>query len=142
MNMRLKLVFAVFASFLALGFLLAPKTQAFDLFGDPCKTSDTTGDASKKSQVCVDRSDPAKIGSKNNNAVIRIINTAANLLAIITGIYAVAMIIAGGFSVVTSGGKAEQVATGRRRILYSLLGLVVVALAWTITRFMTEIVFQ
>jgi hypothetical protein len=71
-----------------------------------------------------------------------IINSAANILAVITGIGAVIMIIIGGLTMVTSAGRSESVATARRRIIYSLVGLVVVALSWAIIRFITDKLIQ
>ncbi len=114
-----------------------PRAYAlFDLFHKSC---DVTDQKASSSAVCQQIRSTSP-DTKDNNAVTRAIHVAANLIAIITGIYAVGMIIAGGFSITTSAGKADQVAAGRRRIIYSLLGLVVVALAWTLTSFIIKLV--
>jgi hypothetical protein len=63
---------------------------------------------------------------------------ALDIIAVVTGIAAVVVIILGGLTMATSGGNTEAVANARRRVLYSLVGLVVVALAWTILTFLTN----
>ncbi|MBX4197632.1 hypothetical protein KW801_03715 [Candidatus Saccharibacteria bacterium] len=45
------------------------------------------------------------------------------------------MIIVGGFRYITSGGNPESTKSARNTILYAIIGLVVVALAQLIARF-------
>jgi hypothetical protein len=66
-----------------------------------------------------------------NNLLTKIIN----ILSIIVGIVAVIMIIVGGFRYITSGGNSEKVAGAKNTILYGIIGLVIVALAQVIVRF-------
>ena len=63
------------------------------------------------------------------------VKTVVNILSVAAGIVAVIMIIIGGFRYVTSGGKQESVASAKNTILYAIIGLVVVALAQVIVRF-------
>ena len=63
------------------------------------------------------------------------IKAVLNILSIIVGIIAVIMIIVGGFRYVTSGGKEESVKGAKNAILYAIIGLVIVALAQIIVRF-------
>ncbi|MEK7561344.1 MAG: pilin [Patescibacteria group bacterium] len=58
-----------------------------------------------------------------------------NLISIIVGVVAVIMIIFGGFKYITSGGKEESVKGAKNTILYGLIGLVIVALAQIIVKF-------
>ncbi|MBX4197631.1 pilin [Candidatus Saccharibacteria bacterium] len=51
------------------------------------------------------------------------------------GVIAVIMIIVGGFRYITSGGNPESTKSARNTILYAIIGLVVVALAQIIVRF-------
>lgn len=129
-------------SFLLLGFLLAPvqNVAAFDIFGQSCgQASDST--------VC---KQAAKQAEQNNNPVTDIVNTAANIIALIAGVAAVVMIIISGFKFITAGGVApgqrsgdpNQIKSARATLTYSVIGLVVVALAWTITRFITDKIIQ
>lgn len=67
-----------------------------------------------------------------------VISKAANIIASIAGIAAVIMIIVSGFSYVTSAGNTESATKARQRILGAVIGLVIVALAWTIVRYVTD----
>ncbi len=64
-----------------------------------------------------------------------IIQKAANLVAIIAGIAAVIGIIIGGFMFVTAAGDSGKVSTGKKTITYSVVGLIIIALARTIVVF-------
>src|SRR3546814_10141281 len=63
---------------------------------------------------------------------------AINLLSILVGLVAVIMLIVGGFRYVTSGGDANATKGARDTILYALVGLVVVAIAQAIVKFVLE----
>ncbi|HET7827358.1 MAG TPA: pilin [Candidatus Saccharimonadales bacterium] len=63
------------------------------------------------------------------------VTTVVNILSVVVGIVAVIMIIVAGFRYVTSGGKQESVTGAKNTILYAVIGLVVVALAQVIVRF-------
>ncbi|MBI4034318.1 hypothetical protein HY380_00295 [Candidatus Saccharibacteria bacterium] len=67
-----------------------------------------------------------------------ILSTAANLIALVTGIGAVVMILIGAFFHITSAGNTEKVAKARSRIISGFIGLVIVALAWAIVRFVVD----
>lgn len=58
-----------------------------------------------------------------------------NIISIIIGAIAVIMIIFGGFRYMTSGGDATKVSTAKNTILYALIGLILVAVAQIIVRF-------
>lgn len=66
-----------------------------------------------------------------NDLIAQIIN----VLSAIVGIVAVIMIIIGGFRYITSGGAADKVTAAKNTILYGLIGLVIVALAQIIVKF-------
>jgi hypothetical protein len=63
------------------------------------------------------------------------IKTVVNILSIVVGIVAVIMIIIAGFRYITSGGKQESVTAAKNTILYAVIGLIIVALAQVIVRF-------
>ena len=48
------------------------------------------------------------------------------------------MVVIGGLSYVTSAGNPEKTASAKKRIIYALAGLLIAALAWTITSFVTD----
>jgi cytochrome bd-type quinol oxidase subunit 2 len=75
----------------------------------------------------------AKVNPTNdlNDIIAKVIN----LLSIIVGIIAVIMIIIAGFRYITSAGSAEKVSAAKNTLMYAIIGLVIVALAQVIVRF-------
>jgi hypothetical protein len=133
MKSKLKsLLIAGFGIGIAFSLLSTQHTSAFDLFGNPCSKA-----TAKDSSVCASSTD-AQHDTSHDNVVLRTINTAANIIAVVAGLIAVIMIIIAGFSYTTAGGNAEQTKTARNRILYAAVGLAIIALSWTITRFITD----
>jgi len=65
----------------------------------------------------------------------KILTEIINIFSIIVGVIAVIMIIFGGFKYITSGGKEEGVKGAKNTILYALIGLIIVALAQIIVKF-------
>ena len=63
------------------------------------------------------------------------ISLALNIFSSIVGIIAVVMIIVGGVKYITSQGESANITSAKNTILYALVGLVVVALAQVIVRF-------
>jgi hypothetical protein len=61
-----------------------------------------------------------------------------NLLSVLVAIIAVIMLIFGGFRYITSGGASDKVKGAKDTILYALIGLVIVALAQAIVRFVVN----
>jgi len=58
-----------------------------------------------------------------------------NVLSVVAGAVAVIMIVVAGFRFVTSGGDSNSVSAARNTIVYAIVGLIVVALAQVIVRF-------
>lgn len=71
----------------------------------------------------------------SDKAVSDIIKLAINVLSTVVGVAAVIMIIVGGFKYVTSSGDANNIGSAKNTILYAVVGLVVVALAQAIVKF-------
>jgi hypothetical protein len=144
------LVFAI--SFLALAVFHspAPQVKAFDFFSNCITQSDGT----KVCGPCKENPNaPTCKQAKNQgtkNPVISTIRTASNILAVVAGVAAVVMIMISGFRFITAGGVTpgqrggdpNNVKTARATLLYSVVGLVVIALAWTIVRFITDRVLK
>jgi hypothetical protein len=61
-----------------------------------------------------------------------------NIISVIVGVVAVIMIIIGGFRYITSGGSPDKVTGAKNTILYGIIGLIVVALAQVIVRFVLK----
>lgn len=58
-----------------------------------------------------------------------------NWFSWIVGIVSVIMIIVGGFKYITSGGASDKVTSAKNTIVYAVIGLIIVALAQFIVRF-------
>lgn len=63
------------------------------------------------------------------------ITTVINIFSLVVGVIAVIMIIVGGVKYITSGGDSGNVTGAKNTILYAIVGLVIVALAQIIVRF-------
>jgi cytochrome bd-type quinol oxidase subunit 2 len=120
-------------------FVLGPslKVSAFDLFGRTCNKNSVEGGNGKQSSVC-EANNKSKNSNGKDNVVLDSINKAVNIVAVVTGMMAVIMIIIAGFTYATAGGNAEETKNARNRILWSAIGLAIISLAWTITRFITN----
>lgn len=70
-----------------------------------------------------------------NETINNILRTVINIFSLVVGIVAVIMIIVGGLKYITSGGDSGNVTGAKNTILYAVIGLVVVALAQFIVRF-------
>jgi hypothetical protein len=142
MNLIQKLLLLIALPALALTFM-ASSANAFDLFSH-CVTQ------SNGNQICgpcANNPDAPtcqqaqKQGGNNTNKLTgtqNVIQVAANIIAIITGIAAIIVIIISGFRFITSGGSGESAKSARQTLAAAIVGLIIVALAWTITRFITD----
>ncbi len=62
-----------------------------------------------------------------------------NIFSAVIGVVAVIMIIFGGFRYITSGGNDTSVTSAKNTILYAIIGLVIVALAQLLVRFVLKL---
>jgi hypothetical protein len=74
----------------------------------------------------------------NGPSVESIIRLSLNLLSLIIGVVAVVMIMVGGLRYITSGGDSGKTASAKDTILYAVIGLVVVALAQIVVKFVLK----
>lgn len=87
-------------------------------------------------QINADNNATCDNGSTDaTDSVNRIITTVINIFSIVVGVVAVIMIIVGGLKYITSGGDSGNVTGAKNTILYAVIGLVVVALAQIIVKF-------
>lgn len=70
-----------------------------------------------------------------NDKIKNIITTVINLFSLVVGVIAVIMIIIGGLKYIMSSGDSGNVTGAKNTILYAIIGLVVVALAQFIVKF-------
>lgn len=128
----------------ASGFLvMSPRVSAedVDLKKNACAGADLklSGDGTCNDKVCVkkegDRCVERGDQTQAESSVNRIVQLIVNILTTIVGVVAVIMIIVGGFKYVTSGGDSGKISSAKSTIIYSIVGLIIVALAQVIVRF-------
>ncbi len=81
-------------------------------------------------------------GEEAVSSVNGIVTTVINIFSVVVGIIAVIFIIIGGIKYITSGGDSNNVQSAKNTILYAIVGLVVVALAQILVRFVLAKVNQ
>ena len=104
------------ANNLDIGNCVAQGTDGDGNLGDTC-----TGDASA--------------GPTKGTDLTDVIKTVVNIISIIVGVVAVIMIIWGGLKYITSGGESNKITGAKNTIIYALIGLVIVALAQFIVKY-------
>lgn len=77
-------------------------------------------------------------GNEGQTAVNKAVTLGLNLFSAIVGIIAVVMIIVAGIQYITSSGDSGKATNARNTILYAVVGLVIVALAQIIVKFVLE----
>lgn len=87
--------------------------------------------------TCLSTSNDSACGSgaEATTTVDKIIKLVINIFSMVVGVVAVIMIIVGGLKYITSSGDSGNVTGAKNTILYAIIGLVVVALAQIIVRF-------
>ncbi len=95
----------------------------------------TSTDAAK-AQACAGVRDQAGAACGSGGVSLnKVITGVINLLSAIAGIAAVIMIIISGIRYISSQGEAQAVSGAKRGLMYAVVGLIVVALAQFIVRF-------
>lgn len=108
--------------------MLAPVTvHAADLTNSLCNGIELNG-SSSGTGTCSN-------GANQDNSLNRIITLVINTFSVIVGFIAIVMMIYGGFKYITSGGDSGKVTSAKNTILYALIGIVIVALAQLLVRF-------
>jgi cytochrome bd-type quinol oxidase subunit 2 len=74
------------------------------------------------------------LGETDDNAS-NLIKAIINILSVIVGVIAVVMIIFGGLKYITSNGESSNITSAKNTIIFAIVGLVIVALAQFIVRF-------
>ncbi len=91
-----------------------------------------------KNEACAGaslNSQPTTDCSGSTGTVNNLLKDAINIFSLVIGIIAVIMIIVGGLKYITSQGDSNQLSSARNTILYAIVGLVIVALAQFIVKF-------
>lgn len=112
---------------LSWGSISAPASAGlFDAFKDEACKGLAVDETSPDAPQCDETS-----GSRLND----VLEVVLNVLSLIVGVIAVIGIIISGMKFITAQGDSSQISSARNTIIYALVGLVVVALAQTIVRF-------
>jgi len=139
--MRLKILMTLLFS---LAVLLAPRLAAaqFNPLNDACQGQAQNGPICKQNTT--------QQGSSANPALDRI-HTAADIIAAVAGIAAVITIVLSAFTFATAGGAGTGQSSGanparakqaRSTLIGAVVGLVIIALAWTIVTFVSNKVIK
>ncbi len=124
--------------------VIAVLTLAIGTFALTARPAEAALFSSAKEAACggVDLSGNPKPCDASGNNINTILTTVINVVSFIVGVIAVIMLIIGGFKFVTSGGDSNNVASARNTILYAVIGLVVVAIAQFIVKFVLVKVYK
>ncbi len=101
----------------------------------------TTGPCANTPGSAICKEDAQQYGS-NKNPINNVLQTVSNIMALLTGLVAVGMIIGSGLVMTTSGGNPERVKKARAILQASIIGLIVVALAWSFVTFVVQNLIQ
>lgn len=86
-------------------------------------------------EINLDSSNSATCPTNGASTLSDKIRTFINVFSAIVGAVAVIMLIIGGFRYIVSGGRQESVTGAKNTIIYALVGLIIVALAQIVVRF-------
>jgi hypothetical protein len=100
---------------------------------EPGGSPNVTG--SLEQGTCLSTDDCSNAPTATNESVNSTVALVINIFSWIVGVISVIMIIWGGFKYITSGGDSNNVTAAKNTILYAIIGLVIVALAQVIVRF-------
>ncbi len=108
---------------------------AISLFPSMASAADETA----KKAVCAGAGVSSASGdgceNPDSTSVDGIIQTGLNLFSAIIGIIAIVMVMIGGVKYMTSQGESGKINEAKNSVMYALIGLVIVALAQIIVRF-------
>lgn len=124
-------VFALLAPAFYAGIANAASTNENATQGGLCAGSELQppSDAKNGSANCTN------INQSSSSSVEKVVTLVINIFSWVVGVVAVIMIIYGGFQYITAAGDSTKVGNAKNTILYALIGLVIVALAQVIVRF-------
>ncbi|MDB5163819.1 MAG: rane protein of unknown function [Candidatus Saccharibacteria bacterium] len=106
------------------------------MVGAQCLGNDTSIDTNLQCGACLNTSDSTCNGAPDpTTRVNHILTVIINVFSLIVGVVSVIFVIIGGLKYITSSGDAGNVSSAQKTIIYALVGLVVVALAQIIVRF-------
>lgn len=92
--------------------------------------------ATPADEVCAGIATAAGTGCNGSNTTLnKVVANGVNILSAVIGIVAVIMIMVGGFRYITAGGDSSKIGAAKNTLIYAIVGLVIVALAQSIVRY-------
>ncbi len=82
--------------------------------------------------ICVPKGPGSEGTIAGSDSIFKIIAVVIRILLILAGALAVLFLIIGGFWYLTSAGNEEQATKGKKALMYSILGLVIIVLSYSI----------
>jgi len=122
-NFKKIFIFASLFGFLAFAAAPAAALPFDSAKSEACKAAQLSGSA------------PADCANEGQRKLSETIRNGINLLSVVVGVIAVIVIIVGGLRYILAEGDSQKVNTARSTILYALIGLILVAFAQIIVRF-------
>lgn len=110
-------------------FTIGSQASAVQIFNNTCDA----GAAGSGSAVC--KSVQGQQSNNDQNPIIKIIKGAIEVISFLVGIAAIIGLVVSGIRLITSSGDSNSVASARSGLIYSLVGIAVVALAQVIVVF-------
>ena len=139
LQMNIKKIALLLAGVFLAGSLLAlPVPAGAQNTQQLCDGADLKLDSSGSCQTKDKDGNNVSASSKVN----KLLDDIVNLFSIIVGIVAVIMIIYGGFRYITSGGDSSKITDARNTILYAIVGLIIVAFAQFVVKFILSKISQ
>lgn len=117
--------------------LILPALCTGFLIVDPAPSAhaQTKADVCEGVQIATGAGCDATADQAADTAVNNTVATVVNLFSFFVGVAAVLMVMFGGFKYITAGGDSGKISSAQQTIIYAIVGLVVVALAQIIVRF-------
>lgn len=133
-------IVALFVGAAGVSFVTTNQASAQAIKSNLCKGSELSlsqGDCDEK--VCTERNAAGEcIKREDRSATDKLnglITSIVNIFSVIVGIVAVIMVIFSGFKYITSGGDSGKISSAKTTLIYAIVGLIIVALAQVIVRF-------
>ncbi|MFZ1484402.1 MAG: pilin [Candidatus Saccharimonadales bacterium] len=118
-----------------MAFAAAPALVAAPAYAAPNVTDSLCSGANLEIGGSTDCATEEGVATDKVNSII---TNVINIFSAVVGIAAVLMIIYGGFRYITSGGDSGKVSSAKNTIIYAVIGLVIVALAQFIVKFVLD----
>lgn len=122
-------IFAVSLGLVPAALVAGSAVAASDIQNATCQGANLQAPTANNAGAC----DVSNANASSN--VTKLVTLAVNIFSWIIGVVAVFAIIYGGFKYITSAGESGGVTSAKNTILYAIIGLVIVALAQVIVRF-------